>query len=262
LPAIAGTFRSTLLDVTTPARSAATVALLTAGGLAMRAIVLRILALFGAVALSCAAWVLTPAEYALIAPLLPQQDGESVCLTGSFTSQVMNVEDWSKAKMEPTKHLSPDGKPYMRPVPPVMKDKSVRAFTLQLVYDTRTSDYDWIYNFRLAADVEGVGTMFAAGECPWYAKDKVWGWDKRQITGNTTDLYCYIDCDGGGFSLDRAPATPALLMSFDPSIGLKMKGGCGGGGIYRIKPATSGVTFRLQTASAETCRPLEEWASR
>jgi hypothetical protein len=104
--------------------------------------------------------------------------------------------------------------------------------------------------------------MFAAGECPWYAKDKVWGWDKRQITGNTTDLYCYIDCDGGGFSLDRAPATPALLMSFDPSIGLKMKGGCGGGGIYRIKPATSGVTFRLQTASAETCRPLEEWASR
>ncbi len=64
----------------------------------MRAIVLRILALFGAVALSCGGWVLArrslpPAEYALIAPLLPQQDGQSVCLTGSFTSQVMNVED-------------------------------------------------------------------------------------------------------------------------------------------------------------------------
>ena len=54
----------------------------------------------------------------------------------------------------------------MRPVPPVMKDMAVRSFTLHLVYDTRTSDYDWIYNFRLAAEVEGIGTMFAAGECP------------------------------------------------------------------------------------------------
>ena len=45
--------------------------------------------------------------------------------------------------------------------------------------------------------------MFAAGECPWYAKDKVWGPDKREITGNTTNLFCYIDCDGGGFDLDR-----------------------------------------------------------
>ena len=30
----------------------------------------------------------------------------------------MDVEDWSKSKMEPTKHLSPDGKPYMRPCRP------------------------------------------------------------------------------------------------------------------------------------------------
>ena len=143
----------------------------------MRAIVLRMMALFGAIALSCGAWVLAryslpPAEYALIAPLLPQQDGQSVCLTGSFTSQVMDIEDWSKAKMEPTKHLSPDGKPYMRPVPPVMKDIAVRSFTLRLVYDTRTSDYDWIYNFRLAAEVEGVGTMFAAGEAPGTRKTR------------------------------------------------------------------------------------------
>jgi hypothetical protein len=174
----------------------------------------------------------------------------------------MDVEDWSKSKMEPTKHLAPDGKPYMRPVPPVMKDMAVRSFTLQLVYDTRTSDYDWIYNFRLLAQVEGVGTLYAAGECPWYAKDKVYGWDKRQITGNTTNLGCYIDCDGGLFDLDRAPAAPALLMSFDPRFGLRMKGGCGGRGAYRIMPATSGITFRLQTASAEACRPLEEWASR
>jgi hypothetical protein len=41
-----------------------------------------------------------------------------------------------------------------------------------------------------------------------------------------------------------------------------MKGGCGGGGIYRIKPVTSDITFRLQTTTAEACKPLEEWASR
>jgi hypothetical protein len=233
----------------------------------MQGIALRIVVLVGAVGLWFGAWALVrsnrpPDASALIAPLLPQSEGQSACFSGSFTRQVMDVEDWAKAKTEPTKHLSPDGKPYMRPVPPVMKDKPIRSFTLQLVYDTRQADYDWIYNFRLAAEVDGVGTLFAAGECPWYAKDKVWGLDKREITGNTTDLFCYIDCDGGGFNLDRAPAAPVLVMSFDPRIGLKMKGGCGGGGIYRIKPASSGLTFRLQTASAEACRPLEEWASR
>jgi hypothetical protein len=76
-----------------------------------------------------------------------------------------------------------------------------------------------------------------------------------KITGSTTDLF-------SGFNLDRVAAAPALLMSLNPRIGLKMKGGCGGRGIYRIKPLTSDVTFRLQTASTEACQPLEEWASR
>ena len=205
----------------------------------MSGIVLRITVLLGAVALWCGAWVfaryvLPLPENALIGPLLPQGEGRSVCLAGSFTSQVMDVEDWSKAKMEPTKNLSPDGKPYMRPVPPVMKGKPIRSFTLQLTYDTRTSDYDWIHNFRLLADVEGVGTLYASGECPWYARKKYDRDTDRTITPSTTNLFCYIDCDGGGFDLDRIPAAPAVAMSFDPRIGLKMKGGCGGGGIYRI----------------------------
>jgi hypothetical protein len=147
-------------------------------------------------------------------------------------------------------------------VPPVAKNKAIRSFTLQLVHDTRQADYDWIYNFRLAAEVEGVGTLFASGECPWYAKDKVWGPDKREITGSTTSLYCYIDCDGGGFDLDRVVGASALLMSYDPRFGLRMKGGCGGRGSYRIRPAAAGIAFRLETTGAEACRPLEEWASR
>lgn len=135
----------------------------------MRAIVLRIAVLLGAIVVWFGAWAVVranrpPDANALIEPLLPQGEGQSVCLTGSFTDRVMDVEDWSRSKMEPTKHLSPDGKPYMRPVPPVMKDMSVRSFTLQLVYDTREADYDWIHNFRLLAEVEGVGTMYASGE--------------------------------------------------------------------------------------------------
>ncbi len=233
----------------------------------MRAIVLRIAVLLGAIVVWFGAWAVVranrpPDANALIAPLLPQGDGQSACLTGSFTDRVMDVEDWSKSKMEPTKHLSLDGKPYMRPVPPIMKDMSVRSFTLQLVYDTREADYDWIHNFRLLAEVEGVGTMYASGECPWYAKVKVRGPDKQESTGNTTNIGCYIDCDGGGFDLERVAGAAALSMTFDPRFGLRMKGGCGGGGRYRIKPVTSDITFRLQTASAEACKPLEEWASR
>jgi hypothetical protein len=42
-----------------------------------------------------------------------------------------------------------------------------------------------------------------------------------------------------------------------------MKGGCGGGAIYRIKAtSSSGIVLRLQAASAETCRPIEELAAR
>src|SRR5437762_13251268 len=101
----------------------------------MRGIVLRTTALLGAIALGCGAWILMPpAQNALIVPLLQQGEGQSVCLTGTFKSQVMNVDDWSRSKMEPTKHLAPDGKPHMRPVPPVIKDMAVRSFTLQLVY--------------------------------------------------------------------------------------------------------------------------------
>jgi hypothetical protein len=168
----------------------------------MRA-VLRIVVLLGASVLWFVAWALVratrpPDTNALIAPLLPHGEGQSVCLAGSFTdrNQVMDVEDWPKAKMEPTKHLSPDGKPYMRPVPPVMKDRAVRSFTLQLIYGSRQADYDWIHNFHLLAQVDGIGTLFASGECPWHAIDRIYRPDKREITGNTIDLFCYIDCDG------------------------------------------------------------------
>jgi hypothetical protein len=150
----------------------------------------------------------------------------------------------------------------MHQVPPVLRDRAIHSLTLELVYDERRADYDWIYDFRLAADVEGLGTLFAAGECPWYARDKMYGPHADKITANTVDLGCYIDCDGGGFRLDRIARQPTLVLSFAPRLGLKMKGGCGGAGSYRIKPAHSEVAFRLARAGAEACRPLRQWAIR
>jgi hypothetical protein len=126
----------------------------------------------------------------------------------------------------------------------------VRSLTLQLVHDSRKADYDWIYNFRIAAEVDGLGTLYAAGECPWY------------VRSNTSGIGCGIDCDGGSFGVDRVPGAQALWLSIDPSLGLRMKAGCGGRGAYRVKPAGSGAVFRLQQAPPAACRALEEMAAR
>jgi hypothetical protein len=228
-----------------------------------RSIVVKVGALLGAIALWSVVWALREGrlpEAPLIAPMLPQSVGQSACFTGSFAGQVMDVEDWAKPRYEPTGKRSPDGDPYMRPVPAAQKDVAVRAFTLQLTYDDRQAHYDWIYNFRLAAELEGVGTLFAAGECPWYAGEKKDKHGGEPTSANTIGLY--IDCDGGGFDFHRLPAASAALVSFDPRIGLRMKKGCGGGGSYRIKPAGSGVAFRLQPAAAEACQPLQRWVAQ
>jgi hypothetical protein len=155
----------------------------------MRGIGSRIAILLGAVALWCAAWGLVRSSgradaNALIAPALPQAEGRSVCLTNSFTGRQMDVEDWSQAKLEPTERLSPDGKPYMRPVPPVLKPGQFAPSSLS------------------SSTTTAGPTM--TGECAsGHAHDKVYGPDREMITANTVFLGCYIDCDGGGFGLDR-----------------------------------------------------------
>jgi hypothetical protein len=196
---------------------------------------------------------------ALIAPLLPHARGETACFAGTFSGQSMDVEDWSKARLVPLDRLSPDGKPYMRNEPPVLKGRQIKSFTLQLLYDDRKSDYDWIYNFRLVAHIEDIGETYAAGECPWFAGGTAAG---RQYRLNVTELVCGIDCDGGGFELERVAGTDALAMQFDPRIGLRMKGGCGGGGAYSLRAAGKPAVFRLEKAAPATCRHLEDPAKR
>lgn len=198
-----------------------------------------------------------PGAEALIGPLLPAALGETACFAGSFSGQTMDIEDWSKARLVPLQRLSPDGKPHMRNTPPVLQDREIKSFTLQLVYDDRQSDYDWIYNFRLLAHIDGIGETYAAGECPWFA-----GARSKEYRPNTTELICGIDCDGGGFELERIAGREVLSMQFDPRVGLRMKAGCGGGGSYSLRAAGKPVAFRLQKAPAAACRHVEELAKR
>src|SRR5262245_58972060 len=122
-----------------------------------------IVAGMAAVAAWHAATLSPPADDAMIGRLLPQSEGRSACFRGTFTDQAMDIEDWSRTRSEPAGTFMPDGQPYMRPVPAVAEGVAIRSFTLQLAYDSRTADYDWIYNFRLLADAEGIGSMYAAG---------------------------------------------------------------------------------------------------
>ena len=91
----------------------------------MRGIGFKIATGVSAIAPSCAALGLVgssaePDAAALIGPLPPEGEGQSLCLAGSNTGQPVDMEDRSKAKVEPTEPPSPDGKPYMRPVPPLL----------------------------------------------------------------------------------------------------------------------------------------------
>ena len=148
----------------------------------------------------------------------------------------------------------------MRPVPASTKAVPIRSFTLRAAPTTRRkADYDWIYNFRLLAEAEGVGTMYASGECPWYAKDKVLGLDKRKITGSTTDLSATSTATVAASTSSACASAPAVtcrsIRRHRPQDEGRLRRG-------RHLPdqgdVAPGIAFRLQTASAEACRPIEE----
>ena len=183
-----------------------------------------------------------------IEPLLPMREGETACFAARFEGRELQVKDWSKAYVEPSPHIV-DGKAVMRRMPGDLGGKGVRGFKLALTYDSRKADYDWIYNFHLAADVDGFDApMTAAGECPWYRPP-------APGTGGP-DLYCGIDCDGGVISVWRAPARRAVSIVFDPRLPLRMKLGCGGGGPYLVSTRASEPGFRLEQVAVGECQAL------
>ena len=185
--------------------------------------------------------------------LLPMAEPDYACFAGTFNKRSIDLEDWGRARLEPTDRLSPDGKPYMRHVPARENNVGVTSFILRLDYDERTADYDWIYNFRLRANMDKAGQLHAAGECPWYERGL---FDKEdwRLRIPTATLYCGIDCDGGMMAVSRIPGTRAVHLIFDRQIGLRMKNGCGGGGsTFRVLANARGGEFRLEPAPKSAC---------
>lgn len=197
----------------------------------------------------------------LMLDLLPRRLNRSVCLTGTFSGQAVEMEDWRNPGHEPVPGVFRFGEQVMRPVPLTKPDQTVAAMTLSLTYDDRKADYDWIYNFILMATMaDGSLKLFSAGECPWYASPH--RFDAGDFyPANSTKLGCGIDCDGGGMGLERIAGTRAMALHFDgDGIGLRMSAGCSGGS-YRLGtgPADDKVHFRLEPAKASACKPLVKW---
>ncbi len=195
-----------------------------------------------------------------IGELLPKSLGGKVCYTGQFSKRTVEIEDWSNPKQVPVPGLIQFGKQVMRPEPEKLADQEISSLTLLLAYDDRSSDYDWIYNFTLrAAPVQLQKELLAAGECPWYEKDKVIG--GVLVKADKSRLGCGIDCDGGLMAVVRDPSSDELLLSFDGSSGLRMSAGCGGGGSYRVGTGEKDgeAAFLLKKADTAFCKPLEDW---
>jgi hypothetical protein len=187
----------------------------------------------------------------LIKPLLPAP-GAFACFSATFDTATVDVEDWTKGRQVKSGTVKPDGSPQMVTVFDRETDVSVSAMTLRLDYDSRKSDYDWIYNFTLRAET-GKGRLTARGECPWYDKDYV---ETRfgTLPAGTFTLACGIDCDGGLVDVTRVTGTRDVAVEFGRRIGLTMKSGCGvEGGRLRVYANARGQSLRLAPAPPEAC---------
>lgn len=193
----------------------------------------------------------------LVKPLLPTPKAGTACFAGTFAGRTVRVEDWGNTRRVETDVLLPDGKRATRNEPAQLGEVETTSVLLRLDYDTRRSNYDWIYNFRLGADLKSIGSVRAAGECPWYDRDSVH--DGVPQTGNTHSLYCGIDCDGGSMGVRRAPGEGALLLSFG-ELGLAMRLNCGGRGRpFRVftSGTPAGGELRLEPVAAKRCAGLK-----
>lgn len=182
----------------------------------------------------------------LIKPLLPEPGGFA-CFAGTFQGRKVDTADWAKGRQVPTGRTRPDGHPETRTEFERTDNVPLTSLLLRLDYDARKADYDWIFNFTLVAAAEGLGTLHARGECPWFEKGLT----------TTFSIVCGIDCDGGSIELSRAPGRRALDLAFW-RYGLLMKRGCGGGGRFRVYPAKSDdADFRLARVPNSQCDALK-----
>ncbi len=169
-----------------------------------------------------------PAEPgAAIKGLLAGEVGEAVCFSGEFTGHRINVRDYLEAKQAPAAGPLQFAGQVTRPEQAIRASQDVRSITLLIErLDTEDVSLDEMHGFRLQVSMSGWrGPLYAAGACPWRAADKPIRWLNAVAAGNTSTLYCGMDCDGGGIEVERAAGSRDVILRFEAAAGgLRMSG--------------------------------------
>jgi hypothetical protein len=196
---------------------------------------------------------------ASINALIPQQPGKAACFAGSFDNLPLD-----------SVHLvsSAEGN---GPHTPVYTGHRVRALALELQYEQTPAladgkdypGYDRRYDFLLSAQLADRGPLYAAGECRWLGHDFVSADGKLKIERTGRELFCGIDCDGGGMTLERIEGKDALILRIEANHELRMTPPCGDEGkSVTFAARDTAKEFALGTAKLAICRPLERWIAR
>lgn len=170
-----------------------------------------------------------------IAPLLPAQSG-SVCYAAAFDGSSELRFGWGRKVDEgPAPVMAMRVR--IEPPPPIEPPAPDSPFYGQPVHG-----YGFIYQATIVADIKGRGRLSAPTQCNWAVDG---------LSAIVPDLYCGIDCDGGGVTLSRVPGRRGLRVTWDADRHLRMSS-CGGGGAY-VRAEGAARSFRLEPAPASAC---------
>ena len=187
------------------------------------------------------------ADAVAIKSILPHDRvGEDACFEGTFSGRMLDMEDWAHTTTKVVPGLEVGGTPATRPVPGPLPDQDVSRITLHLSYTDRQDDGAFDYAFTVMAASKSLSKkLFAHSGCAWSEREE--------------RLACWIECDGGGMSVERIAGTEGLSVSFS---NLSMQAGCDGGGAYRIGTGdrADDISFRLESVPLRACKPLKAWA--
>jgi hypothetical protein len=191
--------------------------------------------------------------------LLPTAPGRAACFAGTFDHLPLDSVDW----LPPA---SGDG-----PRRAVYSAHRVQEFTLELTYARTPAvpdnkdypGYDRRYDFLLSAKLADRGPLYAAGACGWLGHDFVSADGKLKMEHTTRQLYCGIECDGGGMTLERIESKDSLILRIEANHHLRMTPPCGDEGkSVTFAAREAAKEFNLATAKLALCRPLERWIAR
>lgn len=161
-----------------------------------------------------------PGNAALIG-LLPSQPGSKACYIRSY--------DAAHLRAHPDQSIT--AMTFLLRVPPHDPDEVKPAWPEDRVY----------FTFSMSASRRGDQRLLrAAGNC--------FGGD---------EIFCVVDCDGGGVTLDKMPPAGALAVRLRDA-GIRMSRGCDDNEGVRVEPGADDRVFRLEKAANEACRALDQ----